>query len=72
MLISSKIQVGNPNQFLFRGDLLNSPTAPPGGAGDTPGNDAAETTQNPGGDPSGATNPKAYHNEVGQVMGKMF
>ena len=56
---------------MFRGDLLNSPTAPPGGAGDTPGNDAAETTQNPGGDPSGATNPNANHNEVGQVMGKL-
>jgi len=54
-----EIPVGNVD-----GDLLNSPTAPPGGAGDTPGNDAAETTQNPGGDPSGATKPKAYHNEA--------
>ena len=64
--------IGTPNiihsapQFVYRGDLLSSPTAPPGGAADpsAPGNDAAETTQNP--ENEGQRKP-VYHNEVGEV-----
>lgn len=53
-----EIPVGNVD-----GDLLSSPTAPPGGADPAPGNDAAETTQNPADDESGQTKP-VYHNEA--------